>query len=217
MPKIISQFRWLACIVISCLLCACQPQHASEPDAGIPNLSVEAGGELISAMPAEPSGLIYMVAGESASATIASNIFNALLKYNENLDLAGELAESWQISDDKKSITFTLKPNLTWADGQPLTSEDVLFTWQLVTDEKTRSPYASDFQLVKKAEAPDALTFRVTYEQAFHQRWIVGLVCKFCPNICCKGKIFTQRHSLEIPSAVVIINSPVGSTAKIFS
>ena len=167
MPKIISQFSWLACIVISCLLCACQPQHASEPNAGIPNLPVEAGGELISAMPAEPSGLIYMVAGESASATIASNIFNALLKYNENLDLAGELAESWQISDDKKSITFTLKPDLAWADGQPLTSEDVLFTWQLVTDEKTRSPYASDFQLVKKAEAPDALTFRVTYEQAF--------------------------------------------------
>lgn len=157
---------FLLSLCLCLLLGACQQKNSPEL-ADIPHYPTEQGGQLLGAMPAEPSGLIYMVAGESASAAIASNIFNALLKYNENLDLVGELAESWQISDDKKSITFILKPDLTWADGQPLTSADVLFTWQLVTDEKTRSPYASDFQLVKKAEAPDALTFRVTYEQAF--------------------------------------------------
>ncbi|MDX1914461.1 MAG: peptide-binding protein [Methylophilus sp.] len=122
---------------------------------------------MISAMTGEPSSLIYMVAGESASAAIASNIFNSLLRYDQNLDLTGELAESWQISDDQKSITFKLKPNLKWSDGKPLTSDDVLFTWQLVTDEKTHSPYASDYQLVKKAETPDSLTFKVTYDQAY--------------------------------------------------
>jgi len=125
------------------------------------------GGTMISAMTGEPSSLIYMVAGESASASIASNIFNSLLKYNQNLDLTGELVESWQVSEDQKTITFKLKPNLKWADGKPLTSADVLFTWQLVTDEKTRSPYASDYQLVKQATAPDPLSFKVTYEQAY--------------------------------------------------
>jgi peptide/nickel transport system substrate-binding protein len=108
-----------------------------------------------------------MVAGESAAGAISSNIFNKLLKYDKNLDLEGELVESWQISSDQKTINFKLKPNLKWSDGQPLTSADVLWTWQAVTDEKTRSPYASDFQLVKKAETPDALTFSVTYNQAY--------------------------------------------------
>ncbi len=131
------------------------------------HFSTQEGGELISAMTGEPSGLIFMVAGESASAAIASNIFNALLKYNANLDLEGELAESWVISNHNKTITFKLKPNLKWADGKPLTSKDVLFTWKLVIDENTRSPYASDYQLVKKAETPDALTFRITYAQAY--------------------------------------------------
>jgi len=126
-----------------------------------------AGGTFIDASTAEPSGLISMVAGESAASTISSHIFNSLLKYDKNLDLEGELAESWQVSSDQKTITFKLKPNLKWADGKPLTSVDVLFTWQLITDEKTRSPYASDFQLVKKATAPDALTFSVTYDQAY--------------------------------------------------
>lgn len=127
----------------------------------------ESGGELINAMSSDPSGLIYMVAGESASAAITSNIFNSLLKYDKNLDLMGELAEKFEVSEDNRSITFTLKPNLHWADGHPLTSEDVLFTWQLVTDENTRSPYASDFQLVTKAEVVDALTFRVTYKTPY--------------------------------------------------
>lgn len=158
-------------IVVCFFLQACD--HSSE------NLSVEsltklnktypsqAGGTFIDAMIGEPSGLIYMVAGESAAGAIASNIFNKLLKYDKNLDLAGELATSWQVSADQKTITFKLKPHLKWADGMPLTSADVLWTWQTVIDEKTRSPYASDFQLVKKAEALDALTFSITYQQAY--------------------------------------------------
>lgn len=151
---------------LSVALTACSKVPTNSVDYNQPYPS-EDGGELISAMTGEPSGLIFMVAGESASAAIASNIFNSLLKYNANLDLEGELAKSWAISNDKKTITFKLKSNLKWADGRPLTSEDVLFTWQLVTDENTRSPYASDYQLVKKAEAPDSLTFKVTYEQAY--------------------------------------------------
>lgn len=131
------------------------------------NYPGQPGGMLIDAMIGEPSGLISMIAGESASSAISSNIFNKLLKYDKNLDLEGELAESWQISADQKTITFKLKPNLKWSDGQPLTSSDVLWTWHAVIDEKTGSPYASDYQLVKKAEAPDPFTFSVTYEQAY--------------------------------------------------
>lgn len=121
------------------------------------------GGTMIDAMTGEPSGLIAMIAGESAASAIAGNIFNSLLKYDRNLDLTGELAESWEISKDQKTITFHLKPGLKWADNHPLTSEDVLFTWQKVTDDKTRTPYGSDFKLVINAETPDPRTFKVTY------------------------------------------------------
>ncbi len=127
----------------------------------------QAGGTLIDAMTGEPSNLISMLAGESAAAAIAGNIFNSLLKYDKNLELVGELAQSWEVSPDQKSITFHLKPGMLWADGKPLTSNDVLFTWRLVTDEHTRTPYGADYKLVQKAETPDPLTFRVTYAQPY--------------------------------------------------
>ncbi|HEU4709858.1 MAG TPA: peptide-binding protein [Methylophilaceae bacterium] len=138
----------------------------AEPDYNQP-YPPEPGGTLISASIAEPSGLIPMISGESAASAIASNIFNTLLKYDKNLELTGELAKSWDVSSDQKTITFHLKPNMQWADGAPLTSDDVLFTWKLVTDDKTRTPYGADYKLALKAEAPDPLTFRVTYPQPY--------------------------------------------------
>ena len=157
---------------MACLLCAglvsCGADHSNLDTKVFDHpYPAQPGGTLISAMPSDPSSMIGMVAGESASLAIGSYLFNSLLKYDQNLDLAGELAESWQVADDKKTITFTLKPGLQWADGKPLTSADVLFTWQLITDENTHSPYASDYQLVNKAEAPDARTFIVHYSQPF--------------------------------------------------
>ena len=158
-------------ILLLSLLSACDKFSQDSNSKHLKNLNhtypSQAGGTLIDATIGEPSGLIAMVAGESAAAAISSNIFNKLLKYDKNLDIEGELADSWQVSADQKTITFKLKPNLKWADGKPLTSADVLWTWQAVIDEKTGSPYASDYQLVKKVETPDPLTFSVTYEQAY--------------------------------------------------
>ena len=154
-------------LVISLCLVNCSKTTPDSTANYSKSYQPESGGTLIDAMTGEPSSLIYMVAGESASSTITASIFNKLLKYDKNLDLEGELAESWNVSEDQKTITFKLRPNLKWADGKPLTSADVLFTWQLVINDKTQSPYASDYQLVKKAEAPDAQTFSVTYDQAY--------------------------------------------------
>ncbi|WP_036265369.1 peptide-binding protein [Methylobacillus glycogenes] len=127
----------------------------------------EDGGTLIDATRGEPSGLIPMIAGESAASEVAQHIFSSLLRFDKNLEFEGQLAESWQVSPDQKIITFKLKPNLKWADGKPLTSADVLFTWKLVTDDKTRTPYGSDYKLVIKAETPDARTFRVSYAEPY--------------------------------------------------
>ena len=152
--------------ILSCLVSCTQPKDTQKVDYD-KAYPVESGGSLVEATRGEPSGLIPMIAGESAASAVAANIFNTLLKYDKNLDIEGDLAQSWEVSQDQKTITFKLKPGMKWADGQPLTSADALFTWKLVTDDNTRTPYGADYKLVERAEAPDPLTFRVTYTQPY--------------------------------------------------
>lgn len=156
-----------ALVLLAALLGGCGQQgNSAQPDL-YANYPPQDGGTLVDAMTGEPSGLIPMLAGESAASAIAGNLFNTLLRYDRNLELEGELASRWSVSRDNRTITFRLKPGQRWADGQPLTSADVLFTWQLVTDDNTRTPYGADYKLVQQAEAPDPLTFRVTYQQPY--------------------------------------------------
>ena len=45
-------------------------------------------------------------------------------------EIQPDLAESWEISPDQTRITFTLRPDLRWSDGVPLTADDVVFTYR---------------------------------------------------------------------------------------
>jgi len=125
------------------------------------------GGIYVSAMSGRPTVLIPMLAGDSASHEIAGQIFNGLVKYDTDLSVIGDLAESWDISPDGLEITFHLRKNVRWADGAPFTAEDVLFGYRTIIDEKTPTAYKEDFLQVKSAEAPDPHTFRVRYEKPF--------------------------------------------------
>ena len=166
MKKKFLSFNLIAIFISSIFLLSCS-KNTSEVIDYNGEFKNSSGGNLINAMAGEPSNLIAMIAGDSASSAIAGNIFNSLLKYDENLNYVPDLAESWEISNNQKTISFKLKKGLQWADSKPLTSADVLFTWKLITNPNTRTPYASDYQLVKKASTPDPLTFKVTYESSY--------------------------------------------------
>ena len=58
---------------------------------------------------AEPINLIPALASDSASHNVTQYIYNGLVKYDKDLNLVGDLAEKWELSDDNKVITFYLK------------------------------------------------------------------------------------------------------------
>ncbi|MDQ6964096.1 MAG: peptide-binding protein [Mariprofundales bacterium] len=125
------------------------------------------GGRMISASIGDASNLIPMIAGDAASHAIADQLYLPLLKYDADLNIVGQLADSWQIAKDSLSITFHLRPHLKWSDGHPFSSADCLFTLQLIQDRHTQSPYKSDYARVISAEAPDALSFVVHYSHPY--------------------------------------------------
>lgn len=142
------------------------PASASAKNAG-DNIKPAYGDTLVEGIIGEPSILIPMLAGDNASHEVAGLIFNGLVKYDKDLTITGDLAESWDISKDGLVITFHLRKGVKWTDGVEFTADDVLFGYRTIISDKTPTAYSEDFKQVKKAEALDRYTFRVTYERPF--------------------------------------------------
>ncbi len=152
-------------------LTACSNEESSAPETISPKAQTTYtpahGGRLITASIGDATNLIPMIAGDATSHEVAGQLYLSLLKYDKNLNLVGELAESWKVSEDKLSITFTLKPNLTWSDGRAFTANDCLFTLKLIQDDNTQSAYKSDYVKVKHVEVINDRTFKVDYAEIF--------------------------------------------------
>ncbi|MDD5168828.1 MAG: ABC transporter substrate-binding protein, partial [Syntrophales bacterium] len=103
----------------------------------------------------DASNLIPLLSADSTSHQIAGMIFNGLVKYDKDVKIIGDLADSWDISHDGLMITFHLRKGVRWHDGHPFTAHDVLYTYQVTIDSKTPTAYAGDFLKVKKAEVID--------------------------------------------------------------
>jgi len=125
------------------------------------------GDRLVSASIGDATNLIPLIAGDAASQDIAGQMYLSLLKYDRNLNLTGQLAESWEVSHDNLTIIFHLRPGLHWTDGAPFTSADCAFTLRLMLDARTQSPFKSDYAKVKRVETPDKLTFAVRYKEPY--------------------------------------------------
>jgi peptide/nickel transport system substrate-binding protein len=192
----------LICIVL--LLAACTPakQAGVYEDAGAPAY----GDTLITASIGEPSNLIPMLSTDAPSHDVASFIYNGLVKYDKNIKIIGDLAESWEISQDNLSITFHLRKGVKWQDGQPFTAHDVMYTYKVTVDPKTPTAYAGDFQLVKEARVIDDHTFKVTYKQPF------------APALISWSTAIMPRHLLEGKDITTspLIRKPMGTGPYVF-
>ncbi len=164
----------------SCLtVAACGSAEQGRAPAGGAATVPAYGDIMVEGSIGDASNLIPLLASDSTSHEIAGMIFNGLIKYDKDLNIVGDLAESWEISKDGLVITFRLRKDVRWHDGRPFTAEDVLYTYQVTIDPKTPTAYAGDFLKVKKAEVVDAHTFRVTYGKPFApalMSWSVGIL-----------------------------------------
>jgi peptide/nickel transport system substrate-binding protein len=84
---------------------------------------------------------------------------------DEAFTLYGLLAKSLETDDTRSYVTFRLDPKARFSDGQPVTAEDVLFSWALLRD-KGRPNHRQYYSKVAKAEALDPLTVRFDFGDA---------------------------------------------------
>jgi len=143
------------------------------------------GDAIVSGAIGEPRTLVPILASDSASGAICGLVFNGLVKYDKDLNLVGDLAEGWEISEDGLEITFYLREGVMWHDGSPFTSKDVEFTYKSLIDPNVRTPYSGDFKMVKELDIIDDYTLKVIYKEPFS------------PGLSSWGMNIMPKHLLE--------------------
>jgi peptide/nickel transport system substrate-binding protein len=138
-----------------------------------------AGGTLNVALQADPTTLDPLKAGLTAIWKVIEHVNDSVVRVDPGLAPIPGLAESWEISEDGTVYTFNLRSGITFHDGSPFTSDDVLFSWTRVLDPATAAVNAANFLNVKGGaaflagevtelegiQAPDPQTIVVTLEQ----------------------------------------------------
>ena len=149
--------------------CHCEreagPQMVAQSTAR-PEVDPEAprGGEVIVHAEVEPPHLMFLLRPDAwCERIVVHDVYEALLRRDPFTHaLEPELAESYEVSDDGLELTFHLRRGVSWHDGEPFTSDDVVFTFDTVRDPMVLAPTArSNLEAVERYDAPDDHTFRL--------------------------------------------------------
>lgn len=133
-------------------LALAQPQH---------------GGVLTAGMQTDPVGLDPHLTNATATRNMMENVYDTLVKFNSDGLVEPGLAESWDVSEDGLTWTFTLRSGVTFHNGDALTASDVVFSINRIRDPEVASPRADHFAVVDTIEAPDDTTVVFMLSQPF--------------------------------------------------
>jgi peptide/nickel transport system substrate-binding protein len=180
------KFRLITLILFAVLLltaCATAPTQAPavteavsqppvQPEATSPPPTVApSGGTVVLIIPEEPTTLNYYMSDAAVTRQVAdATSMTGLVVVDQNGDFQPVLAveipteENGGLSADKLTVTWKLLPDLKWSDGQPITSDDVKFTWEALSNPTSGALSGTGgIDLISSIDTPDDLTAVVHY------------------------------------------------------
>ena len=142
----------LLCLVMvaSAFFAGCSPKQDAVEETTAP-----ASEETTAPVAEEPSGTLVVGITEASGnfnplyyssaydGYVVDMVFEGLIERSFEGEYVGNVAESWEISEDGKSITFKMKQDRVFSDGQPMTAQDVVFTYQVLADPSYTGRYSS--------------------------------------------------------------------------
>lgn len=145
---------------------------------------------------------------EISTAEVTANTYSKLvnLDMNDTSKVVGELAESWTISEDGMTYTFKLKPGLKFASGNPITAEDVAFSFErAVKLDKSPAFLLTQFGLngdnvADKAKAADETTFVLSVDKAYAPSFVLNVLTSTVASVLDK-KVVMENAKPVTPTA----------------
>jgi oligopeptide transport system substrate-binding protein len=100
----------------------------------------------------EPPSLDPGLATDVTSANILLNIMDPLVKLDDDLNPIPAAAESFETSEDGKTVTFKLRNDLKWTNGDPVTAQDFVYSWKRTVSPDLGADYAYQFYGIEGAQ-----------------------------------------------------------------
>jgi peptide/nickel transport system substrate-binding protein len=167
----------LVIIAIAIGISSCQPSVAGSKN------------QLVASILSDPS--TFNAALNNTSPSIFGYVAEGLIGENGKGEVEPALAESWEVSPDKLKITVTLKPDLKWSDGQPLTVDDVIFTYNDVyLNENIPTDIRDGLKIGKDRKLP-------TVEKLDNRRVVFTTPEPFVPFLRMLGTSILPAHKLK--------------------
>lgn len=134
-------------------------------------------------------------AASTSDRTLVAWIFGGLVRFapgsTDPATIEGDLAESWEATDNNLVWTFKLRPGVQWQHGYgEVTADDVVFSLQKAADPK-RSAFATDYEAIKSVEAVDPHTVRITLANQVPS--LLGLVTNYSGGFIISKKAYEER------------------------
>ncbi len=138
------------------------------------------GGSIHEGVIGFPRYINPVLAVTDSDKDISALVYAGLLRETPQGDLVPDLAESYTLSPDGKTYTFILKPSLVFADGTPLTADDVVYTIQQIQNPAVKSPKFANWNGVTAAKVDDrTVTFTLPQPYSpFLENVTVGILPK---------------------------------------
>lgn len=130
------------------------------------------------ALESEPLSLDPRLSVDAYSAKLNQLIYRGLFTYNETLELIPDLVDRDEVVSPTQ-FRFTLKPDLYFHDGSPLTAEDVVYSYNWVLDPTHRSPHREGIAMIQKIEARSPREIEIVLREPyapFLNRLTLGIV-----------------------------------------
>lgn len=121
------------------------------------------GAVLTAAIAGEPDQLDPHKTTSYFAFEVLENVYDTLVAPDENLEMQPALAEDWDLSDDQLTWTFHLRDGVTFHDGSPFTSEDVVYSLNRIIDDELANAWR--LSAIERIEATDDLTVTITVAQ----------------------------------------------------
>ncbi|CAN5492216.1 ABC transporter substrate-binding protein [soil metagenome] len=131
--------------------------------------TAQAGGRLVIGFPiSEITQLDPALVNQGVVAgELISNLFSALVQFDENLGVVADLAEDWEVSEDGTQYTFHIREGLTHHNGDTLNANDFVYTYERNTDPDFASPHANKLESITEIVATDDQTLSITLSEPF--------------------------------------------------